>query len=651
MTAPTPFTRLLIANRGEIAVRVIRTARAMGLSTVAVHSEADRDALHVRLADAAVCIGGPAPADSYLRIDRIIDAARATGAGAIHPGYGFLAENPGLPEACAEAGIVFVGPSARAIASMGDKAGAKALMRDAGVPVVPGHDGEDQSSEALTREAAAVGFPLMIKAVAGGGGRGMRLVESAEGFADALASAASEAKAAFGDGRVLLERAVMTPRHVEIQVMADRHGNVVHLGERDCSVQRRHQKLIEEAPSPAVDAALRARMGEASVAAARAIGYEGAGTFEYLLDADGAFYFMEMNTRLQVEHPVTEAVTGLDLVELQLRVAMGEALPIRQEDVRITGHAIEARLCAEDAEAGFMPQSGRLALWRPAGGLRADHGLSDGAEIPPFYDSMIAKLIAHGPDRDAARRRLIAGMEGTAALGVRTNRAYLAAALGHPVFAAGQATTGFIGTHGADLSAPEGAEARAAMRAAALLRAGPRARLSHGYAAPLRLVRDGREYGPRVASGPRGAMRVEMEGEAPLSLRVLGKDGPRVTYEEDGLRRAALLLAEDGAVEIQEDALSGGLSFDYRDLSFAPLLSAEAAGSDGKLRAALNGAVVRVAAAEGETVEAGAVLVVLEAMKMEHAHTAPVAGKVAAVHVAEGAQAAAGAVLVEIEAG
>src|SRR5437667_5677786 len=359
----TPFFKVLVANRGEIALRVMRTARRLGYGVVAVYSDADRDALHVREADSAVRIGGALPAQSYLRIDAIIAAAKASGASAIHPGYGFLAENEDFAQACRDAGLVFIGPSPEAITAMGNKAGAKAIMQKAGVPCVPGYQGTDQSDNVMLAEAKKFGFPVMIKAVAGGGGRGMRLVADAAAFPDALRSARSEAQGAFGDPTVILERAIVDPRHVEIQVFGDRYGNAIHLGERDCSVQRRHQKLIEEAPSPKVTPELQARMGAVAVAAVKSIGYEGAGTLEFLLDGNGQFYFMEMNTRLQVEHPVTEAITGLDLVELQLRIAGGEPLGLRQEDIQFSGHAIEVRLCSEDATHDFMPQSGRMALW------------------------------------------------------------------------------------------------------------------------------------------------------------------------------------------------------------------------------------------------------------------------------------------------
>src|SRR6201987_3720067 len=443
----TTFFKILVANRGEIALRIMRTARKLGYGVVAVYSDADRDAAHVREADAAVRIGEARPSASYLNIEAIIAAAKVSGAGAVHPGYGFLAENENFARACCDAGLVFIGPSPEAIKAMGNKAEAKEIMQRAGVPVVPGYQGGDQNDAVMLSEANRIGFPVMIKAVAGGGGRGMRLVADQAGFADALRSARSEAKAAFGDGTVILERAIKNPRHIEIQVFGDRYGNAIHLGERDCSVQWRHQKLIEEAPSPAVSAGLRKRMGEVAVSAVRALRYEGAGTLEFLLDESGAFYFMEMNTRLQVEHPVTEAITGLDLVELQLRVASGEPLGLVQEEVKFSGHAIEIRLCAEDAAHDFMPQSGTMARWQMPDSARVEHALRSGSEIPPFYDSMIAKIISHGTDREEARGKLICAVETVVAFGVTTNQAFLMACLRHPVFGRGAATTGFIGSH------------------------------------------------------------------------------------------------------------------------------------------------------------------------------------------------------------
>src|SRR5436190_12972906 len=464
----TPFFKILIANRGEIALRIMRTARRLGFGVVAIYSDADRDALHVREADQAVRIGEALSAQSYLRIEAIIEAAKASGAGAVHPGYGFLAENEDFAQACRDAGLVFIGPSPEAITALGNKAGAKAIMQKAGVPCVPGYQGTDQSDAVMLAEAKKIGFPVMIKAVAGGGGRGMRLVADAAGFPDALRSARSEAQGAFGDPTVILERAIVNPRHIEIQVFGDRYRNAVHLGERDCSVQRRHQKLIEEAPSPAVSPKLRARMGAVAVSAVKSIGYEGAGTLEFLLDSSGEFYFMEMNTLLQVEHPVTEAITGLDLVELQLRVASGEPLGLVQEDIKFSGHAIEVRLCSEDAGQDFVPQSGRMALWQMPDGIRVEHALQSGAEIPPFYDSMIAKIVSHGATRDEARGKLIVGLEQTAAFGVTTNQGFSIDCLRHPAFARGEATTAFIGKHRAELLALRADESADAALAALL---------------------------------------------------------------------------------------------------------------------------------------------------------------------------------------
>jgi geranyl-CoA carboxylase alpha subunit len=420
------FRSVLVANRGEIALRVMRTAKRMGLRTIAVYSDADRDAPHVRAADEAVHIGGSAPKDSYLNIEAILRA----GGDAVHPGYGFLSENAAFAEAVQKSGRTWIGPPPAAIRAMGDKASAKAIAAKAGVPVLPTYDKDPE-------------FPVMIKALAGGGGRGIRIVFSPPEHEQALKSARSEAEHSFGDSRVLLEKALLNPRHVEVQVFADSRGNCIHLGERDCSVQRRHQKLIEESPSPAVDPELRQAMGAAAVAAARAVGYVGAGTVEFLLE-DGKFWFMEMNTRLQVEHPVTEAITGLDLVEWQLRVAAGEPLPAKQEEIRFSGHAIEVRLCAEDPEQDFLPQAGTLARWAPSPAVRVDHALEPGMEIPPFYDSMIAKLIAHAPTRDQARAKLAAALDETVADGVPTNKSFLASVLRDHRFASGAATTGFL---------------------------------------------------------------------------------------------------------------------------------------------------------------------------------------------------------------
>ncbi len=440
------FRRILIANRGEIACRVIRSARALGYETVAVYSEADANAPHVRMADLAVPIGPAPAAQSYLSIDRLVEAARVAKADALHPGYGFLSENADFAAACRDAGLVFIGPPPEAIRSMGNKAEAKRLLGAAGLPCLPGYHEADQSDGRLARAAETIGFPVMVKAAAGGGGRGMRLVASAAELPAALAAARAEALNAFGSDELILEKAVEHARHIEIQIFADGHGNVIHLGERDCSIQRRHQKLIEEAPSPAVTAGLREAMGQAAVAAARAIHYVGAGTVEFLLDADGAFYFLEMNTRLQVEHAVTEAITGQDLVAWQIRVAAGERLPLVQAEVAFAGYAIEARLCAEDVPGDFLPQSGAVLAWQPpeGPGIRVDHGLAAGLAVTPYYDSMLAKIIAFGTDREEARRRLIAALERCLLLGIATNRALLIDCLDHPEFVAGKATTSFL---------------------------------------------------------------------------------------------------------------------------------------------------------------------------------------------------------------
>lgn len=646
MTKPTPFRKLLVANRGEIAMRIIRTAKSMGYSTVAVYSAADVDAEHVRIADEAIFIGEAESAQSYLRVDAIINAAKSSGSDAVHPGYGFLAENAELPAACSAAGIIFVGPEVDAIQNMGDKARAKALMFDAGVPCIPGYQGEDQSDERLLKEAIKIGFPVMIKATAGGGGRGMRLVENSETFVEYLNSARSEAQNAFGNDAVLLEKAILNPRHVEIQVIADRYGNTVHLGERDCSVQRRHQKLIEEAPSPVVDDELRARMGRASVKAANAIGYAGAGTFEYLLDTDGSFYFMEMNTRLQVEHPVTEMITGLDIVELQLRVAAGERLPLKQEDVAFSGHAIEVRLCAEDPTTGFMPQSGKLAIWKPSNFIRTEHALRSGSEIPPHYDSMIAKHIAHGTSREDARRKVIAGLKGTQAMGLRTNKNFLIDCLEHPIFAKALATTAFIAENAEDLTSNEiKNEAFAAMVAAAILRASPNSRLTHGYSTALHLSRNEVSYYPTVWAMRDGHCLVEMPDSPQLRLEVLSKNGSEITLCINGIHKKAVLMCERNTVMLE----FAGRTFDFLDRTFESTVTSNNASGDGKLRASMNGKIVSVNVTVGEKVVFGQVLVVVEAMKMEHSYTSPFAGTVTAIHAEKGAQVMTHAILVEMD--
>ena len=649
----TPFRKILISNRGEIALRVMRTAKRLGYETVAVYSSADANARHVREADQAVWIGESQPSQSYLRIDAIVAAAKASGADAVHPGYGFLAENADFAKACRDVGLVFIGPSPEAIHAMGHKAGAKDIMQKAGVPCVPGYQGEDQSDASMLTAARRIGFPVMIKAVAGGGGRGMRLVADDAAFPDALRAARSEAQNAFGDPQVILERAIVQPRHIEIQVFGDRHGNAIHLGERDCSVQRRHQKLIEEAPSPAVSPDLRERMGATAVAAVKAINYEGAGTLEFLLDNTGNYYFMEMNTRLQVEHPVTEAITGLDLIELQLRVAGGEPLPLKQEDVSFSGHAIEVRLCAEDAAHNFMPQSGTMLRWHAPSDLRVEDALESGGEIPPFYDSMIAKIISHGTTRDEARRKLIAGLDRMTALGVTTNQSFLARCLDHSAFAAGQATTAFIAEHLADLLPPQSSAGLRAAVAALLVHAasiGPvhvqqRLGLAHGYPIPMRFELDGHVVEPTVRRERGDVFEIGI-AESEHALTLGARDGDVLHFTSDGVLGSATFVREGANLWFS----FAGTTSHVRDLSHVAVMKAGDAGSDGKLRASMNGRVVSVLARAGDIVTAGAPVIVLEAMKMQHVHAAPVSGRLTALNAAEGDQVTTGFVVAEIEA-
>jgi geranyl-CoA carboxylase alpha subunit len=650
--ASTPFRKILIANRGEIARRIMRTARRLGYGVVAVYSDADRDARHVREADEAVRIGEALPAQSYLRIEAIVAAAKASGADAVHPGYGFLAENAEFARACRDTGLVFIGPSPEAIEAMGNKAGAKQIMQAAGVPCVPGYQGADQSDAVMSAQAIRIGFPVMIKAVAGGGGRGMRLVSDAAAFPDALRGARSEAEGAFGDATMILERAISDPRHIEIQVFGDRFGHAIHLGERDCSVQRRHQKLIEEAPSPAVSGELRARMGAIAVAAVKRLRYEGAGTLEFLLDPAGNFFFLEMNTRLQVEHPVTEAITGLDLVEMQLRVASGEPLGLEQDDIDFSGHAIEVRLCSEDAAHDFMPQSGRMALWQMPGEIRVEHALQSGCEIPPFYDSMIAKLIGFGVTRDEARRKLIFGLEHTLAFGVTTNQAFLAACLRHPAFTSGQATTSFIGLYRDDLLAPRGELASDAALAALVLFVtdphAPRWRGGRSLAAtfplPARIEIAQGIHDLDIARERDGGYLVNHNGSAHrFEIEELGADSIR--FRSNGLIHSARFFRDGELLYL----LHRGITLAVRDFSRAAPATASASGSDGRVRAAMNGRVVAVLVKPGERVAAGQPVMTLEAMKMEHVHLAPVSGTISLIDVAEGEQVTTGKIVVEIE--
>jgi len=653
------FESLLIANRGEIALRIMRSARRMGLRVIAVHSDADANALHARLADRAERIGAAPARASYLNIAAIIEAASTSGAHAVHPGYGFLAENADFAQAVIDAGLVWVGPPPSAIRAMGDKAQAKRLMQAAGVPCVPGYEGPEQDDVTLRAHADAIGYPLMIKATAGGGGRGMRLVGTRDDFDAALASARSEALSAFGSDTVLLERAIADPRHLEIQVFADAHGHVVHLGERDCSVQRRHQKLIEEAPSPAMSGAsgarLRRQMGAMAVAATRAIGYRGAGTIECLLDPAGQFYFMEMNTRLQVEHPVTEAVTGYDLVEWQLRVARGEPLPETAQRTVLQrfesgGHAIEVRLCAEDPQQDFLPQSGLVRRWQPGNAVRVDHALESGQAIPPHYDSMVAKFIAHGSDRDAARQALQAALAGAVLLGVQTNQAYLAACLRHPVFAAGQATTGFLAAHGqavrADMPTLTPALAALMLYAARAMRDGHdpmRVGLPLTWPVPVCLSIDGQPCQAAVSALGGAHYRVASAAtDEAMTLSACDADTLTITCAQGFVHvawawdDATLLLVQSRGHQsrLQDRSLAGAARKD--------------ANHGGAIRAPMAGRIVSLPVTIGETVRKGQPLLVLEAMKMEHPALAPMDAVVTAIWFAPGAQVTAGALVLEL---
>ncbi|WP_413043562.1 acetyl/propionyl/methylcrotonyl-CoA carboxylase subunit alpha [Pseudomonas sp. YJ42] len=635
------ITTLLVANRGEIACRVMRTAKAMGLTTVAVHSAIDRDARHAREADIRVELGGAKPAESYLMIDKLIAAAKASGAQAIHPGYGFLSENADFARAIEGAGLIFLGPPASAIDAMGSKSAAKALMEKAGVPLVPGYHGEAQDVETFRAAAEKIGYPVLLKATAGGGGKGMKVVEREVDLAEALQSAQREAQSSFGDSRMLVEKYVLKPRHVEIQVFADQHGNCLYLNERDCSIQRRHQKVVEEAPAPGLSPELRRAMGEAAVKAAQAIGYVGAGTVEFLLDARGEFFFMEMNTRLQVEHPVTEAITGLDLVAWQIRVARGEPLPISQDQVPLNGHAIEVRLYAEDPDNDFLPATGTLDLYRESTegpGRRVDSGVAEGDTVSPFYDPMLGKLIAWGENREEARLRLLAMLGETCVGGVRTNLAFLRRVVGHPAFAAAELDTGFIPRHEAELMRQPGELADAFWQLAAELyiETEPAKVRSDDVHSPWS-DRAGLRFGMPARIG----VHLTCNGEN----RLVRMDEPAIQREPaaGGVRKPkairqghTLYLEWDGELH----AVTG----------FDPIAEAEASHQHhGGLTAPMNGSIVRVLVETGQSVEAGATLIVLEAMKMEHSIRAAEAGVVKAVYCAEGEMISEGTTLVELE--
>jgi len=650
MTA-RPFNSVLMANRGEIATRVLNEARESGRTAIAVYSDADAQALHVREADLAVRIGPAAAAESYLKIEAILDAARQTGAQAIHPGYGFLSENAEFARAVSDAGLVWIGPPAEAIDAMGDKARAKALMIDAGVPTVPGWQGEDQSDANLQAQADQIGYPLLIKAVAGGGGRGMRIVRASADFSDALVSARREALSAFGDDAVLLEKFVERGRHVEIQIFADTHGNTIHLAERDCSAQRRRQKVIEEAPSPAVNADLRARMGSDAVAAAKAVNYVGAGTVEFLLDDDGAYYFLEMNTRLQVEHPVTEEVTGQNLVQWQFAVASGEALPLSQADLELDGWAIEARLYAEDPLNGFAPQSGDILRYdgdvSSAGG-RVDTGVETGDRIGTDYDPMVSKVIGWGATREAAITALSNALKADPLLGVNTNRDFLIKLIEGEAFRTGAITTADLDEWAETQSGPFAKpvlDKAAIALAAALKGAAPEGILRSGSVSGFDLVLNvnGQAQTVRVEQVGAEAVRVHLD-DAVMDLVLLSEPFPgELTFRFEGVDRHALVAeAADGTLHI---ALDDQISV----ISEASPWGGDDASDPSKIVAPVSGAVVAVTVSPGDTVKAGDVLAVMEAMKMEMRLSADADGVVTEVHARAGTQAVSGAVLIELD--
>jgi geranyl-CoA carboxylase alpha subunit len=659
--------KILIANRGEIALRVSRTARRLGHATVAVYSTADARAAHVDAADEAIWVGAAAAEHSYLAIDKIVAAAQQSGADAIHPGYGFLAENADFARACAAADITFIGPPAAAIELMGNKRAAKIAMAEAGVGCIPGYQGEDQSDDRLLREADEIGFPIMVKAAAGGGGKGMRRVAARAELADALRAARAESMSAFASAELILEKAVVGARHVEIQVFADDHGNVVHLGERDCSIQRRHQKVIEESPSPAVDADLRQRMGAQAVAATRACGYRGAGTVEFLLDREGQFYFLEMNTRLQVEHPVTELVTGTDLVEWQILVAQGEPLPLAQEQIEMRGHAIEARIYAEDPARDYLPQSGQVLAWRvpTSSAVRVDHGLSENSHVSPYYDPLLAKVIAHGADRDQARRKLAAALRDTTLFGVVSNKSFLAEVCASSLFAEGGATTEFLTDHFKSASPPHPDSNGFAIAALMVFLASARRvalpddsfvgwRSGGPVWVTITLECNDAEVSFQVTATGRGlvgyrygfrrASEAGVETES-VDIEVVEQTPTEVVLIVDGVRRRLRWAIAGDHVWVDD----GASVRDYHNVTHRAARGADRVGS-GRLLAPLDGAVMELFAAAGDLVEPGQLILVIEAMKMEHRVLADVAGTVAAITVGAGDQVRARQLLVEIDA-
>jgi len=649
------FSSVLIANRGEIACRIARTAKRLGMRTIAVYSAADANALHRRLCDEAYLIGPAEPRESYLSIGRLIEAAKKAGAACVHPGYGFLSESGEFADACAQAGIAFVGPPASAIRAIGLKDRAKALMEKVGVPVVPGYHDERQDAEFLRQQADAIGYPVLIKPAAGGGGRGLRRADSAAEFDAQLEGAMREVAAAFGSGNVLIEKYVAAPRHIEFQVFADRHGSVIHLGERDCSLQRRHQKVIEEAPAPGMTETLRAKMGAAAVAAAKAVGYVGAGTVEFVADGSGAlradgFWFIEMNTRLQVEHPVTEAITGLDLVAWQFQIAAGERLPLAQEDVKFDGHAVEARLYAEDPEHGFLPSTGNIVALELPRDVRVDSGVVAGGEVTPFYDPMIAKLIAHAPTREAAIERLTDALDRTLIAGLRSNVAFLGALCRAPDFRKGKVDTGFIDRNLAALGAvPHGSDLAAAAFGVACL-------FDHGDVGEAVAAAGAGEAGSIWSSPWATRDGFQLGGARALTVPIV-VDGDNaealVTYRREGMSVAVegTLPATDAKTfqageEVYVVRRGRQTRVRLQDVS---VTAAAAAGGDGIVKAPMHGKVLELCVRAGEPVSGGQRLVVIEAMKMEHTLRAPFAGFVKEVAVDAGVQVVEGAKIMVIE--
>ncbi len=651
---------LLIANRGEIACRIVRTCRKLGIRSAVVYSDVDADSLAVRLADTAVSIGAAPATESYLNSEKIIAAAKRVGADAIHPGFGFLAENPEFAEQCAQAELIFIGPSPEAMATMGNKQAARDLAVEAGVPVLPGYGGVEQSDETFVTEAARIGFPVMVKAAAGGGGKGMRLVHEAGDLAEALAAARREALQAFGSDELILEKALLQPRHVEIQVFGDYHGNVLHLGERECSIQRRHQKIIEESPSPAVDDDLRTRMGETAVSVAKLVNYHNAGTVEFLLDEDGQFYFLEMNTRLQVEHPVTELVTGLDLVAWQIRVAEGEVLPFAQADVQFTGHAIEARVYAEDPANEFLPTTGQILLWRePAGeDVRIDSGMETGDMVTVYYDPMLAKVIAYGVDRKTAVRRLCRAIEQTILFGFPNNLSFLQAALRHSEFMAGNLSTSFIQVHLADWQADAGKESLALIAASlAQMEAYPQLPQNAGFwrnswnrpqVYRYRVGDDVVEVDVTAVPRRKHQFQITISPEPDLVYDVLLNelDSHEMVLTVDGWRRTAVFAQENSDWWVQIDTALH--TFQSMALLPEPQALADVGGS---LRAPMPGSVIEVLVEVGQTVMSGQALLKLEAMKMEHTIRSAGDGVVTEIYFAVGDAVEADAQLLQIQSG